>query len=87
MAAAMEQAGGLALLQATKFQLYKVNKFQITGPLLGAGGRGRPANHHRPLAQAAPHPKGTPTLIWDTLQGKPAGPHPCTRPISYLIKE
>ncbi|KAK1343811.1 hypothetical protein QTO34_014364 [Cnephaeus nilssonii] len=31
-----------------------------------------------PLAQAAPHPKGTPTLIRDTLQGKPVSPHPCT---------
>ena len=32
-----------------------------------------------PLAKAAPHPKGTPTLIQDTPQGKPAGPHLCTR--------
>ena len=52
-----------------------------------ARGRGWPANHHRPLAQAAPCPKGTPTLIWVALQGKPAGTHPCTRPLSYLIKE
>ena len=48
-------------------------------------GHGQPENHHSPLAQAASCPKGTPTLIRYTLQGKPAIPYSCTRPLSYLI--
>ena len=35
MAGATEQAGGLALLKATKFQLQKINKYQIQGSPLG----------------------------------------------------
>ena len=73
--------------KATKFQLWKINKSQIPGSLLGSPGLWQPANHHRPLAQDTPCSKGTLSLIQDTLQGKPAGPHPCTRPISYLIKK
>ncbi|ELK32564.1 Arf-GAP domain and FG repeat-containing protein 1 [Myotis davidii] len=34
----------------------------------------------------ARHPSGTPTLIQNTVQGKPVGPHPCTRPLFYIVK-